>query len=101
MVAGLLVSKVPEMLLMSLLPIRHPPDWRAHFIPGRVTGSHTMPEMLLMFLLQDDPCLMDYNVQQRVDEFVKACEDISSVTHGNDIMLPMGTDFTYANAHYW
>lgn len=51
--------------------------------------------------LQDDPCLMDYNVQQRVDEFVKACEDISNVTRGNDIMLPMGTDFTYANAHYW
>ncbi len=44
---------------------------------------------------------MDYNVQQRVDEFVKACEDISNVTRGNDIMLPMGTDFTYANAHYW
>ena len=54
-----------------------------------------------LFVWQDDPCLMDYNVEQRVEEFVNACGVISNVTRGNDIMLPMGTDFTYANAHYW
>ena len=45
--------------------------------------------------------MMGYNMEQRVEEFVKAYEVISNVTRGNDIMLPMGTDFTYSNAHYW
>lgn len=44
--------------------------------------------------MQDDPRLHDVNVKDRVDTFVKECDAIFNVTHGDDIMLTMGTDFT-------
>ena len=37
----------------------------------------------------------------RVDDFVFQCQSIANVTRGEDIMLTMGTDFEYANAHVW
>eukprot|EP00208_Stichococcus_sp_RCC1054_P002016 CAMPEP_0206142692 /NCGR_PEP_ID=MMETSP1473-20131121/17914_1 /ASSEMBLY_ACC=CAM_ASM_001109 /TAXON_ID=1461547 /ORGANISM="Stichococcus sp, Strain RCC1054" /LENGTH=1182 /DNA_ID=CAMNT_0053537795 /DNA_START=217 /DNA_END=3765 /DNA_ORIENTATION=+ len=51
--------------------------------------------------IQDDERLHDHNVDNRVDAFVKQCDALFNVTRGNDIMLTMGTDFTYANAHVW
>lgn len=51
--------------------------------------------------MQDDAELQGYNVQERVDAFVAHCQAQFNVTRGNDIMLTMGTDFTYANAHPW
>lgn len=36
-----------------------------------------------------------------MQEFVEACQKLSNVTYGNDIMLTMGTDFTYSNAFVW
>jgi len=51
--------------------------------------------------IQDDPSMEGYNVQDRVNDFVKRCDAISSVTKGNDIMLTMGSDFHYSNAHSW
>lgn len=35
----------------------------------------------------------------RVETFVRACQGIANVTRGNDIMVHMGSDFHYANAH--
>lgn len=37
----------------------------------------------------------------RVDDFVFQCLSIANVTRGEDIMLTMGTDFEYSNAHVW
>ena len=51
--------------------------------------------------IQDDVCLDEYNVEQRIDAFVRACEEMANVTRGNDIMLTMGTDFQYSNAFVW
>ena len=49
----------------------------------------------------DDPNLEEHNVDSRIEEFVEACQKLSNVTYGNDIMLTMGTDFTYSNAFVW
>lgn len=43
---------------------------------------------------QDDPRLVDYNVDERVSAFVAECDHIFNSTQGNDIMITMGTDFT-------
>ena len=51
--------------------------------------------------IQDDVCLDEYNVEQRIDDFVRTCEELANVTRGNDIMLTMGTDFQYSNAFVW
>lgn len=51
--------------------------------------------------IMDNVCLTEYNVEQRVEAFVQQCRWLASVTRGNDIMLTMGTDFTYSNAHVW
>lgn len=57
---------------------------------------------------QNKPSIVDcqdgcgeYNLDQRLDQFVLECQKRFNVTHGNDIMLTMGTDFTYANAFIW
>ena len=36
-----------------------------------------------------------------IDKFITECQGISNVTRGDDIMLTMGTDFTYSNAFTW
>lgn len=51
--------------------------------------------------IQDDVCLDEYNVEQRIDDFVRACQELANVTRGNDILLTMGTDFQYSNAFVW
>ena len=51
--------------------------------------------------IQDDVCLDEYNVEQRVHDFVRACQELANVTRGNDVMLTMGTDFQYSNAFVW
>lgn len=51
--------------------------------------------------IQDDPLLYDMNVQERVDAFVKiTCEQAKSYKT-NHIILTMGSDFQYENAHRW
>ena len=45
-------------------------------------------------LSQDDPRLVDYNVQERLEAFVSECDKLFNVTRGNDVMLTMGSDFT-------
>ena len=34
-----------------------------------------------------------------VDAFVERCRELANVTAGNDIMLTIGSDFQFANAH--
>lgn len=49
----------------------------------------------------DDPALEESNVDSRVEDFVAACLSLANVTYGSDIMLTMGTDFTFSNAFVW
>ncbi|KAK1259243.1 hypothetical protein QJS04_geneDACA021793 [Acorus gramineus] len=51
--------------------------------------------------VQDDPLLFDYNVQERVDDFVAAAVAQANVTRTNHIMWTMGTDFKYQYAESW
>ncbi|KAK9810259.1 hypothetical protein WJX72_007477 [[Myrmecia] bisecta] len=51
--------------------------------------------------VMDNTCLMDYNVKQRVDEFVLWAQNYANVTVGNDVMFTLGSDFTYATALMW
>lgn len=49
----------------------------------------------------------EWNVKPRVDDFVNGCMMRFNITQGDDvsggsdIMITMGTDFTYANAFVW
>ncbi|KAL1547433.1 alpha-mannosidase [Salvia divinorum] len=51
--------------------------------------------------IQDDPLLFDYNVRQRVNDFVAAALAQANVTRTNHIMWTMGTDFRYQYAVSW
>eukprot|EP01018_Ginkgo_biloba_P017377 Gb_01738 [translate_table: standard] len=51
--------------------------------------------------LQDDLLLFDYNVQERIDDFVSASIIQANVTRTNHIMWTMGTDFQYQYANTW
>ncbi|KFK25632.1 hypothetical protein AALP_AA8G139900 [Arabis alpina] len=52
-------------------------------------------------VVQDNPDLFDYNVQERVNAFVAAALDQANITRTNHIMFTMGTDFRYQYAHTW
>ncbi|XP_009415848.2 probable alpha-mannosidase At5g13980 isoform X1 [Musa acuminata AAA Group] len=52
-------------------------------------------------VIQDDPLLFDYNVQERVDDFVAAALSQANITRANHIMFTMGTDFKYQYANSW
>ncbi|QCD97235.1 alpha-mannosidase [Vigna unguiculata] len=51
--------------------------------------------------IQDDILLFDYNVQERVNDFVYAALAQANVTKTNHIMWTMGTDFRYQYANSW
>ncbi|XP_057543590.1 probable alpha-mannosidase At5g13980 isoform X1 [Amaranthus tricolor] len=52
-------------------------------------------------IVQDDPTLFDYNVQDRVNAFVDAALAQANVTRTNHVMWTMGTDFKYQYAYSW
>ncbi|KAE9604237.1 putative alpha-mannosidase [Lupinus albus] len=52
-------------------------------------------------VVQDDVNLFDYNVPDRVNEFVSAAISQANITRTNHIMWTMGTDFKYQYAHTW
>ncbi|XP_068664658.1 alpha-mannosidase At3g26720-like [Aristolochia californica] len=52
-------------------------------------------------VVQDDELLFDYNVLERVNDFVAAAEMQANVTRTNHIMWTMGTDFRYQYANSW
>lgn len=56
---------------------------------------------LCAVVVQDNKCLFDYNVQNRVDTFVQASRDLSSVTYGDDVLIPFGSDFQWVSAHQY
>ncbi|KAJ9189777.1 hypothetical protein P3X46_001031 [Hevea brasiliensis] len=51
--------------------------------------------------IQDDILLFDYNVQDRVNDFVAAALAQANVTRTNHVMWLMGTDFRYQYANSW
>ncbi|XP_028398027.1 lysosomal alpha-mannosidase-like [Dendronephthya gigantea] len=51
--------------------------------------------------MQDDPRLFDFNVKERVDLFIKLALEQASHYKSGHIMLTMGSDFNYQNAHTW
>lgn len=52
-------------------------------------------------VVQDDMSLFDYNVQERVNDFVAAALAQANITRANHIMWTMGTDFKYQYAQTW
>ncbi|XP_077212125.1 alpha-mannosidase At3g26720-like [Tasmannia lanceolata] len=52
-------------------------------------------------IVQDDILLFDYNVQERVNDFVAAAVSQANVTRTNHVMWTMGTDFKYQYANTW
>uniref|UniRef100_A0A2P2KS65 Alpha-mannosidase n=1 Tax=Rhizophora mucronata TaxID=61149 RepID=A0A2P2KS65_RHIMU len=52
-------------------------------------------------VVQDNINLFDYNVEERVNDFVAAALSQANVTRTNHIMFTMGTDFKYQYAHTW
>ncbi|CAI9094984.1 OLC1v1030831C1 [Oldenlandia corymbosa var. corymbosa] len=51
--------------------------------------------------IQDDLTLFDYNVEERVNDFVQAAIIQANVTRTNHIMWTMGEDFRYQYANSW
>ncbi|KAL3512072.1 hypothetical protein ACH5RR_024789 [Cinchona calisaya] len=52
-------------------------------------------------IVQDDISLFDYNVQERVNDFVAAALSQANITRTNHVMWTMGTDFKYQYATSW
>lgn len=52
-------------------------------------------------VVQDNVNLFDYNVQDRVNDFVAAAIAQANITRTNHIMWTMGTDFRYQYAYTW
>ena len=51
--------------------------------------------------IMDDPKLADYNLDEKVEEFIQAIQQEYSYTQGNHIMFKMGSDFHYSSANHW
>lgn len=51
--------------------------------------------------VQDNPHLFDYNVEQRINDFVAAALVQANVTRTDHIMWTMGDDFQYQYAETW
>ncbi|XVF59795.1 hypothetical protein PTKIN_Ptkin07bG0304500 [Pterospermum kingtungense] len=51
--------------------------------------------------VQDNPLLFDYNVDERVTDFINAAMTQANVTRTNHIMWTMGDDFQYQYAESW
>uniref|UniRef100_A0A7S2SZB3 Alpha-mannosidase n=1 Tax=Chloropicon primus TaxID=1764295 RepID=A0A7S2SZB3_9CHLO len=51
--------------------------------------------------IQDDTSLEDYNVDQKVEEFVQQAILYNDTIRGDDIMFLMGSDFQWENANIW
>ncbi len=49
----------------------------------------------------DNPNLEDYNVEKKVDDFIAYTQDQQSLYRTSNLMMTMGSDFQYSNAHMW
>ncbi|XP_076348984.1 lysosomal alpha-mannosidase-like [Tachypleus tridentatus] len=51
--------------------------------------------------IMDDTRLHDYNVEERVDKFIKIAKDQAGLYQTNHLIMTMGGDFQYQSAHSW
>jgi lysosomal alpha-mannosidase len=51
--------------------------------------------------IMDDPNLDEYNVDEKVDQFIEYVQFQRQQYKTDNIILTMGDDFQYANAHMW
>ena len=51
--------------------------------------------------MMDDPNLEDYNVDQKVGQFINYTLDQAKSYKTNNLIMTMGSDFQYSNAHMW
>ncbi|TVU31334.1 hypothetical protein EJB05_23016 [Eragrostis curvula] len=70
-----------------------------HYSPPDGFGFEVLDENIIP--VQDDLSLFDYNVEQRVNDFVTAAIAQANVTRTNHIMWTMGDDFNYQYAESW
>ncbi|XP_035227790.1 lysosomal alpha-mannosidase-like isoform X2 [Stegodyphus dumicola] len=80
---------------------------RADLFTGALPNSYSPPAGFCFDILCDDPPIMDdpnlkdYNVEQRVSEFIGIAESQSQFYATNHIVMTMGNDFNYQNAATW
>ncbi|XXG75009.1 hypothetical protein AAC387_Pa07g3602 [Persea americana] len=79
-----------SLIFTSAFPVHYSPPSGFHF----EVNDDSAP-------VQDDPRIFDYNVEQRVNDFVDAARTQSNVTRTNHIMWTMGDDFQYQYAESW
>lgn len=51
--------------------------------------------------IMDNPSLEDYNVDQKVNDFIKYTYDQQKKYKTSNLIMTMGSDFQYSNAHMW
>jgi len=51
--------------------------------------------------IMDNPSLEDYNVDQKVDDFLAYTLDQQTKYRTSSLIMTMGSDFQYSNAHMW
>ena len=51
--------------------------------------------------IMDDPTLEDYNVDKKVNDFIQYTMNQYSQYKTNSLIMTMGSDFQYSNAHLW
>ncbi|XP_072954939.1 alpha-mannosidase [Typha angustifolia] len=69
-----------------------------HYSPPTGFGFEVFDDFVPV---QDDHLLYDYNVEQRVNDFINAAITQANVTRTNHIMWTMGDDFQYQYAESW
>ncbi|KAF5753052.1 hypothetical protein HS088_TW01G00970 [Tripterygium wilfordii] len=77
-------------IFTNAFPVHYSPPDGFHF----EVNDDSMP-------VQDNPLLFDYNVEQRVNDFISAAVTQANVTRTNHIMWTMGDDFQYQYAESW
>ncbi|KAK1422413.1 hypothetical protein QVD17_25512 [Tagetes erecta] len=80
----------------------------AQIFAGTFSGNYEPPPGGFYFevnddspVVQDDVNLFDYNVDERVNDFVAAALSQANVTRTNHVMWTMGEDFKYQYAESW
>ncbi|KAL8111174.1 hypothetical protein AgCh_026780 [Apium graveolens] len=77
-------------IFANAFPVHYSPPSGFHF----EVDDDTVP-------VQDDPLLFDYNVKDRVNDFIVAAVAQANVTRTNHVMWTMGDDFQYQYAETW
>lgn len=74
---------------------------------GALPNSYSPPSGFCFDILCDDPPIMDdpelkdYNADERVSKFIDIAERQATSYATNHIIMTMGNDFNYQNAHTW